>query len=75
MGARCSLALTRSPLWLLLPRTENAIVFPWQRGDTLILNNIRFGHARLTVVGQRRIVAAMGSAYDVRHIPYRASRS
>ncbi len=47
----------------------NAIVYRWLRGDMLILNNIRFGHARLNVVGPRRIVAAMGDKYDIRELP------
>jgi len=47
----------------------NAIVFPWQTGDLLLLDNIRFGHARLNVRKPRRLIAAMGDRYDVRDLP------
>jgi hypothetical protein len=46
----------------------NAIIFPWQTGDLLLIDNIRFGHARLNVKLPRRLVAAMADAYDVRSI-------
>ncbi len=47
----------------------NAIVFPWQRGDLLLIDNIRFGHARLNVRQPRRLIAAMANPYDVRKRP------
>jgi alpha-ketoglutarate-dependent taurine dioxygenase len=45
---------------------DNATVFPWQRGDLLIIDNLAFGHARLNVKRPRRIVAALANEYDVR---------
>jgi alpha-ketoglutarate-dependent taurine dioxygenase len=45
---------------------RNAIIFPWVREDVLILDNIRFAHARLNVVRPRRILAALAMPYDVR---------
>jgi alpha-ketoglutarate-dependent taurine dioxygenase len=47
----------------------NAIAHRWLPGDMLVLNNIRFGHARLNVAGARRIVTAMGNRYDIRALP------
>ncbi|HYD81669.1 MAG TPA: TauD/TfdA family dioxygenase [Paucimonas sp.] len=46
----------------------NAIIFPWQTGDLLLIDNIRFGHARLNVRKPRRLIAAMADPYDVRSI-------
>lgn len=48
---------------------SHAIVFPWRTGDLLLLDNIRFGHARLNVRKPRRLIAAMGDRYDVRELP------
>lgn len=45
---------------------DNALVFPWQRGDLLIIDNIAFGHGRLNVKRPRKIVAAMANQNDVR---------
>lgn len=45
---------------------ENAMIFRWRQGDMLMLNNIRYAHARLNVVKPRRILAALGEPYDVR---------
>jgi len=46
----------------------NAIVFPWRAGDMLLIDNIRFGHARLNVRKPRRLIAAMADPYDVRDL-------
>jgi alpha-ketoglutarate-dependent taurine dioxygenase len=46
----------------------NAIVFPWRTGDLLLIDNIRFGHARLNVRKPRRLIAAMADPYDVRKL-------
>ena len=45
---------------------QNAIVFPWQPNDLLILDNIQFAHARLNVKKPREIIAAMSGQYSVR---------
>lgn len=44
---------------------KSATVFRWQRGDLLILDNIRTGHGRLNVEGPRRIAAGLGDLYSV----------
>jgi alpha-ketoglutarate-dependent taurine dioxygenase len=44
----------------------HAVVFPWRKGDLLLIDNVRFGHARLNVRKPRRLIAAMANAYDVR---------
>ena len=47
---------------------SNAIVFPWRTGDLLLIDNIRFGHARMNVRKPRRLIAAMADPYDVRQL-------
>lgn len=47
---------------------DNSIIFPWKTGDLLLIDNIRFGHARLNVRKPRRLIAAMADAYDVRSL-------
>ena len=50
---------------------ENAIAFPWQPRDLLLIDNVCFGHSRLNVENPRRVIAAMADPYDVR--AYRAA--
>jgi alpha-ketoglutarate-dependent taurine dioxygenase len=38
---------------------QQAIVFPWQEGDVLVLDNVLTAHARTPFVGQRKIVVGM----------------
>lgn len=45
---------------------NNALVFPWEKGDLLLIDNVRFGHARLNVRRPRKLIAAMADPYDVR---------
>ena len=45
-----------------------ADMFEWQKGDILLINNVRYGHARLNLVGPREIFAVLASAYDVREM-------
>jgi alpha-ketoglutarate-dependent taurine dioxygenase len=47
---------------------DNSIIFEWQAGDLLLIDNIRFGHARLNVRKPRRVIAAMANSYDVREL-------
>ncbi|MES1244774.1 MAG: non-ribosomal peptide synthase/polyketide synthase [Acidobacteriota bacterium] len=39
---------------------ELEVVFPWQRGDILMLDNMLVAHARNAFVGPRKILVAMG---------------
>jgi alpha-ketoglutarate-dependent taurine dioxygenase len=41
-------------------------IFRWQRGDMILIDNIRGAHARLNVKGERRILTALGDMYDVK---------
>lgn len=36
------------------------IVFPWQKGDVMILDNILMAHSRYPFTGERKVVVAMG---------------
>lgn len=36
------------------------IVFPWKRGDIMILDNILMTHGRMPFTGERKVVVAMG---------------
>ena len=44
----------RNVLW------ENASIFPWERGDVLVLDNYLVAHGRSSFKGPRKIVVAMG---------------
>lgn len=37
------------------------IVFPWKKGDLLILDNLRYSHGRRPFDGARKIIVAMGN--------------
>jgi hypothetical protein len=36
------------------------IVFPWQKGDVMLLDNILMAHSRYPFTGTRKVVVAMG---------------
>jgi len=44
----------RQVLW------DHAVLFDWQRGDVLVLDNLRVAHGRMPFRGPRRILVAMG---------------
>lgn len=39
---------------------DHAVLFPWQRGDFLLLDNLRVAHGRMPFRGPRRILVTMG---------------
>ena len=41
-------------------------IFRWNRGDVIVIDNIRAAHGRLNVKGERRILTALGDMYDVK---------
>ena len=41
-----------------------ALVFPWEQGDVLLLDNMLMAHARSPFTGERRVVVGMAEAYD-----------
>ena len=42
---------------------NEAVVFPWQKGDILVLDNMLTAHGRKPYRGARKIVVGMGEAY------------
>ncbi len=43
---------------------EETVLFPWQTGDVLMLDNMLTAHARSPFTGPRKIVVAMADAYS-----------
>jgi len=49
---------------------DEATQFNWEKGDILIIDNMKISHARTPYRGQRRILTAMGQAYQPKyHFP------
>lgn len=44
---------------------SHAVVYPWQEGDVLLLDNMLVAHARTPFVGKRRVVVGMAQPYSV----------
>lgn len=43
---------------------SSAIVFPWERGDILLLDNMLMAHARSPFTGQRKVVVGMADSFS-----------
>ena len=43
---------------------EEQVLFPWQEGDLLMLDNMLVAHGRSRFTGARKVVVAMARAYD-----------
>lgn len=52
---------------------QNTTLFPWRKGDVLLLDNIRYSHGRLNVKGPRRILAALANAYNMDDTQYQVT--
>ena len=43
--------------------TEETVIFPWQEGDVMMLDNMLTAHARMPFEGKRKVVVAMAEPY------------
>ncbi len=43
---------------------EQSVVFPWQAGDVLMLDNMRVSHGRAPFKGPRKVIVAMAEPHD-----------
>ena len=51
---------------------KHSLLWNWQRGDVLFIDNIRVGHSRMPYLGQqRRLAAVIGPLYDALDQVYR----
>lgn len=53
------IAHIRQTLW------DHAVLFDWQPGDVLVLDNLRIAHGRMPYRGARRILVAMGQSAPI----------
>lgn len=44
---------------------DNAVVFKWQQGDILVMDNLQIAHARLNVQHPRKILTAFGNMCSI----------
>jgi hypothetical protein len=49
----------RAVLW------NHAVLFDWQRGDVLVLNNTLIAHGRMPYSGSRRVLVALSEPWDL----------
>jgi hypothetical protein len=42
---------------------QETILFPWQKGDVLLLDNMQVAHARTSFTGPRRILTGMSRPF------------
>ena len=58
-------ALTREDFDAVMAAYEEAqVVFPWESGDVLLLDNMRFAHSRRPFTGSRKVLVAMSDPVD-----------
>ncbi|MFL6253469.1 MAG: TauD/TfdA family dioxygenase, partial [Pyrinomonadaceae bacterium] len=50
---------------------QETVVFPWQRGDLLVLDNMLTAHGRRPYAGERRILVGMAEPVSHDEISYR----
>lgn len=44
--------------------TQETVMFPWQKGDVLMLDNMQVAHGRMPFTGPRRILTGMSMPFD-----------
>ncbi|NEQ40173.1 MAG: hypothetical protein F6K40_29600 [Okeania sp. SIO3I5] len=49
---------------------KNAAVFPWRKGDILVIDNLQVAHCRLNTQPPRKILTAFGNMCDIRDMKY-----
>jgi alpha-ketoglutarate-dependent taurine dioxygenase len=47
--------------WLVQVSYEQAVTFPWQVGDVIVVDNMRVSHGRYPYEGDRKVMVALGS--------------
>ncbi|SDF55813.1 class II aldolase/adducin family protein [Chitinophaga filiformis] len=58
-------AITRNDFNAVMTAYDEAgIVFPWESGDVLLLDNMRFAHSRKPFTGNRKVLVAMSDPID-----------